>query len=86
MDHINMIMRSLHPRFSRHLMGFPHVDFRYLVQELYGIEESIVRRLWPESSPLDSNGKKPTIRQRLGEGSAISATRPRPPRYYQTIR
>ena len=61
------------------------MDFRSLVQELYGIEESIVRRLWPESSLLESKGKKPTIGQRSGEGSAISATRPRPSRHYQTI-
>ncbi|KAL6315722.1 hypothetical protein AAG906_006584 [Vitis piasezkii] len=34
-----MIMKSLQPRFARHLMGFPHVDFGSLVQALYGIEE-----------------------------------------------
>ena len=38
-DQINMIMRSLQPRFARHLMGFPHMDFGSLVQALYGIEE-----------------------------------------------
>ena len=30
-DHISMILRSLQPRFARHLMGFPHTDFGYLV-------------------------------------------------------
>ena len=30
-DQINMIMRSLLPRFARHLMGFPHTDFGSLV-------------------------------------------------------
>ncbi|RVW66542.1 hypothetical protein CK203_063856 [Vitis vinifera] len=34
-----MIMRSFQPRFARHLMGFPHVDFGSLVQALYGIEK-----------------------------------------------
>ena len=54
-----MILRSLQPRFVRHLMGFPHIDFRSLVQALYGIEEGIAKGLWPESSPTDSKGKKP---------------------------
>ena len=30
-DHIIMILRSLQPRFARHLMGFPHTDFGSLV-------------------------------------------------------
>ncbi|KAL6332889.1 hypothetical protein AAG906_019401 [Vitis piasezkii] len=68
-DKISMIMRSLHPRFARHLMGFPHVDFGSLVQALYGIEEGIARGLRPKSSPLDSKGKKPSywteIRERV---------------------
>ena len=84
-DQISMIMKSLQPRFARHLMGFPHVDFGSLVQALYGIEEGIARGLWPDSSPSDSKGKKPTIGQRLGDVSAISVVRPRPPRYYQTV-
>ena len=66
-------------------MGFPHVDFGYLVQALYGIEEGISRGLWPDSSPLDSKGKKPTIGQRSGDVNAISTARPRPPRYYQIV-
>ena len=81
MDQSNMIMRSLQPRFARHLMGFPHVDFGSLVQALYGIEKGIARGLWLDSSISDSKGKKPTIGQRLGDVNAISATRPRPPRY-----
>ncbi|KAL6321720.1 hypothetical protein AAG906_031232 [Vitis piasezkii] len=32
-----MIMRSLQPRFARHLMGFPHTDFGSLVQALYDL-------------------------------------------------
>ena len=50
-DQINMIMRSLQPRFARHLMGFPHTDFRSLVQALYGIEEDIAKDCGP-SLPL----------------------------------
>ena len=58
-DQIGMILRSLKPRFDRHLMGFPHTDFGSLVQALYGIEKGIARGLWLESSLSDSKGKKP---------------------------
>ncbi|KAL6327241.1 hypothetical protein AAG906_015591 [Vitis piasezkii] len=44
-DHINMILRSLQPRFARHLMGFPHTNFGSLVQALNGIDEGIARGL-----------------------------------------
>ena len=54
-----MIMKSLQPKFARHLMGFPHTDFGSLVQALYGIEEGIARGLWSESSPTNSKGKRP---------------------------
>ena len=30
-DHISMILKSLQPRFARHLMGFPYTDFGSLV-------------------------------------------------------
>ncbi|KAL6342279.1 hypothetical protein AAG906_007493 [Vitis piasezkii] len=77
-------MRSLQPRFARHLMGFPHTDFGSLVQALYGIEEGIARGLWSESSPTDSKGKKPSGGQRSGDVGAISSAGMRPPRHYQT--
>ena len=80
-----MIMRSLQPRFARHLMGFPHTDFGSLVQALYGIEEGIARGLWFESSPTDSKGKKPSGGQRSGYVGAISSAGMRPPRRYQTV-
>ncbi|XP_059596541.1 uncharacterized protein LOC132254620 [Vitis vinifera] len=84
-DQISMILRSLQPRFARHLMGFPHTDFGSLVQALYGIEEGIARGLWPESSPYDSKGKKPLGGQRPGDVSAISSVGSRSPRRYQTF-
>ena len=80
-----MILRSLQPRFARHLMGFPHMDFGSLVQALYGIEEGIARGLWPESSPSNSKGKKPLGGQRPGDVSAISSVGSRSPRRYQTF-
>ena len=69
-----MIMRSLQPRFARHLMGFHHTNFGSLVQALYGIEEGITKGLWFESSPTDSKGKKPLGGQRSGDVGAISST------------
>ena len=74
-DQINMIMRSLQPRFARHLMGFPHTDFGSLVQALYGIEEGISRGLWADSSPSDSKGKKPGSGPRPSDVGAIGMTR-----------
>ena len=66
-----MILRSSQPRFARNLMGFPHTDFGSLVQALYGIEESIARGLWPESSSSDSKGKKALRGQRLEDEGTI---------------
>ena len=80
-----MIMRSLQPRFARHLMGFPHTDFGSLVQALYGIEEGIARGLWSESSPTDSKGKKSSGEQRPRDVGTISSVGMRPPRHYQTV-
>ncbi|RVW33053.1 hypothetical protein CK203_110030 [Vitis vinifera] len=40
-DQTSMILRSLQPRFVKHLMGSPHTDFGFLVHALYGIEEGI---------------------------------------------
>ena len=54
-----MIMRSLQPKFARHLMRFPHTNFGSLLQALYGIEEGITRGLWLEYSSTNSKGKKP---------------------------
>ena len=74
-----MIMRSLQPRFARHLMGFPHTDFGSLVQALYGIEEGISRGLWADSSPSDSKGKKPGSGPRPSDVGAIGLIRHRSP-------
>ncbi|RVW29098.1 Retrovirus-related Pol polyprotein from transposon 17.6 [Vitis vinifera] len=66
-DQISMIMRSLQPRFARHLMGFPHTDFGSLVQALYGIEEGIARGLC-------SAGMRPSRRyQTVGQTPGLTA-------------
>ena len=80
-DQISMIMRSLQPRFARHLMGFPQTDFGSLVQALYGIEEGISRGLWADSSPSDSKGKKPGSGPRPSDVGAIGMTGHRSPRH-----
>ena len=80
-----MILRSLQPRFARHLMGFPHTDFGSLVQALYGIKEDIARELWPESSLFDSKGKKPLRGQRTRDVGTISSVGLRSPRCYQIV-
>ena len=74
-DQIRMIIRSLQPCFTRHLMGFPHKDFGSLVQALYGIEEGISRGLWVDSSPSDSKGNKPGSGPRPSDVGAIGMTR-----------
>ena len=76
-----MIMRSLQPRFARHLMGFPQTDFRSLVHALYGIKEGIFRGLWPYSSHSDSMGKKPGSGPKPSYVSAIGMTGHRSPRH-----
>ena len=58
-ERISMLMRSLYPKYSRHLMGFSQTDIRALIEALYGIEDSISRGLWSNSSPADSKGKIP---------------------------
>ena len=78
-DQISMIMHSLQPRISRHLIGFPQTDFRSLVQVLYGIEEGISTGFWADSSPSDSKGKKPGLGPRPSNVGAIGMTGHRSP-------
>ena len=80
-DQISMIMRSLQPRFARHLMGFQHTNFGSLVQALCGIEEGISRGLWADSSPSNSKGKKPGSGPRPSDVGAIGMTRHKSPHH-----
>ena len=54
-----MVLRSLQPRISRHIVGVPFIDFSSLVLALYDVEDGISRGLWKYSSPSDVKGKKP---------------------------
>ena len=82
-DHIIMFVRSLQPRYARHLIGSRHTDFGTLLQALYDIEEGISQGLWAESSPTDPKGKRPLGGPRSDVGN-ISTYRPRPTRYQQS--
>ena len=73
-DQISMILRSLQPGFTRHLMGFPHIDFGSLVQALYGIEEGIAKGLWADSSSPDSKGKKSGLGPRSSDIGVIGTS------------
>ena len=81
---ICVIMRSLQPRYVRHLMGSTHADFGSLVQALYNVQESISQEVWPKSSLSDSKIKKSSGGQSLNVG-IISTFRPRLPRYKQSF-
>ena len=85
-NQISMIMRSLQPRFARHLMGFPHIDFGSFVQALYGIGEGITRGLWADSSFPDSKGKKSRSGPRSSDIGVISTSSHRFSRGPQTHR
>ena len=86
-EQISMIMRSLQPSYVRHLMGLPIMDYRALIEALYGIEDGIVRDLWLDSSSSDSKGKKLSGSYRPGEVEAISSFRHGAPRpQYSSIR
>ena len=81
-----MIMRSLQPYYTKHLMGFPQTDFGSLVQALYGIEEGISRGLWADSSPSDSKGKKLRSGPRPSDVGTIGMMGHMSPRRPQTSR
>ena len=65
-EQISMIMRSLQPSYARHLMGVPIMDYRDLIEALYGIEDGMTCGLWSNSSSSDSKGKKPSIPLDMG--------------------
>ncbi|KAJ9699548.1 hypothetical protein PVL29_008238 [Vitis rotundifolia] len=57
-DQMCMFLRSLHPRFARHLIGVPFQDFRSLVQALFDVDDGISRGLWSDITPsLDTEGR-----------------------------
>ena len=58
-DQMSMFLRSLHPRFARHLTGVPFQDFRSLVQALFDVDDGISKGLWSDITlSLDTEGKR----------------------------
>ncbi|XP_010644038.1 uncharacterized protein LOC104877469 [Vitis vinifera] len=50
-DQMSMFLRSLHPRFARHLTGVPFQNFRSLVQALLDVDDGLSRGLWSDIIP-----------------------------------
>ena len=74
-----MIMRSLQPSY-KHLMSVLIMDYRALIEAVYGIEDGMVCGLWSDSSSSDSKGRKPSGSYKLREVGAISSFRQGAPR------
>ena len=74
-EQIGMIMRSLQPSYARHLIGVPIIDYRAMIEALYGIEDGMAHGLWSDSSTSDSKEKKLSGSYRPGELGAISSFR-----------
>ncbi|RVW88855.1 hypothetical protein CK203_045074 [Vitis vinifera] len=67
-DQISMIMRSLQPRFVRHLMGFPHTDFGSLGKRPLGGQRS------GDVGAISSAGMRPSRRyQTVGQTPGLTA-------------
>ena len=49
------------------------MDYRALIEALYGIKNGKAHSLWSDSSSSDSKGKKPSRSYRPGEVGAISS-------------
>ncbi|RVX05806.1 hypothetical protein CK203_023779 [Vitis vinifera] len=47
-DQMSMFLRSLHPRFARHLTGVSFQDFGSLVQAFFDVDDGISRGLWSD--------------------------------------
>ena len=80
-----MVLRSLQPRISKHVVRVPFTDFGSLVLALYDVEDGISKDLWTYSSPTDVKGKKPSGGQRSVDVTVISSTSQRPPKHHQPI-
>ena len=86
-EQISMIMRSLQPSYARHLMGVPIMDYRALIEALYGIEDGMASGLWSDSSSSDNKGKNPSGSYKLGDvGDIISFRQGAPRPQYASIR
>ena len=69
-----MILRSLQPRITRHVVGVPFTNFGSLVSMLYDMEDGILRGLWYDSSLVDAKGKKLVGGQKSDVGTITSTS------------
>lgn len=72
-DQMQMVMRSLQPRITRHLIRGTFTNFGSLVLAIFSGEEGISRGLWYDSSLNDSKRKKPSREQSSRDVSSISS-------------
>lgn len=70
---MSMFLRSLHPRFARHLTGVPFQDFRSLVQALIDVDDGISRGLWSDIIPSSDTKGKGVGRSSESYGDVCSA-------------
>ena len=84
-DKIQMVLRSLQPRITRHVVKVPFIDFGSVVLALYDVEDGISRGLWTDSSPSDVKRKKPSGGQRSIDVNAINSTNQRLLRRHQPV-
>ncbi|RVW65724.1 hypothetical protein CK203_057693 [Vitis vinifera] len=77
-------LRSLHPRFARHLTGVPFQDFRSLVQALIDVDDGISRGLWSDiTHSLDTEGRELVDHLRAMEASDFPPLQHRHPHSVQ---
>ncbi|RVW62619.1 hypothetical protein CK203_059562 [Vitis vinifera] len=60
-DQMSMFLRSLHPRFARHLTGVPFQNFRSLVQALLDVDDGLSRGLWSDIIPSSDTEREGVV-------------------------
>ena len=84
---MSMFLRSLHPRFARHLTRVPFQDFGSLVQALFHVDDGISRGLWSNITLFPDTEGKGVIRSSESYGGVCSADfQPRRPSYHPYAR
>ena len=78
-----MVMSRLQLRIAKHVIGVPFTDFGSLVMAFFNVENSLARRLWPNSFSIGFKGKRPWEEQ-MPDASTISPTRQRTFRRHQS--
>ena len=75
-----MVLRNLHPRFARRLVGIPFQDIKSLVHAAFSGQEAIAQGLWTDTAHFpNSKGKKLVgLSSRSGEVDTINYQHQRP--------